>query len=56
MVALLGYLAGCVMAGIFFVQESFRRRSVQPEKIELLPFTTADFDTLISWVRHAATF
>ncbi len=52
----LGYLAGCIVAGIFFVQERFRRRSVQPVKIELLPFTAADFDTLISWVHHAPLF
>ena len=44
------------MAGIFFVQERFRRRSQQPVKIELLPFTAADFDTLISWVHHPQLF
>ena len=52
----LGYLAGCIVAGIFFVQETFRRRSIQPVKIELLPFTAADFDTLISWVHHVQLF
>jgi hypothetical protein len=54
--AFFGYLSGCVMAGIFFVQERFRRRSAQPVKIELLPFSAADFETLTSWVRHAQLF
>ena len=54
--ALFGYLAGCAMGGIFFVQESLRRRWVQPVTIELRPFTAADFDTLISWVRYPQLF
>ena len=54
--ACLGYLAGCVVAGIFFVQESHRRHSHPPMEIELLPFTAADFDTLISWVRRSQLF
>ena len=53
---LFGYLAGCVMAGIFFVQEKLGRRSVQPLKLELLPCTAADFDTLIAWVHHESLF
>ncbi len=52
----LGYLAGCLVAGVFFVQERHRRRSQQPAAIELLPFTRADFDTLISWVHHSQLF
>ena len=52
----LGYLAGCIMAGVFFVQERFRRRSRQPVKIELLPFTAADFEPLIAWVHHPQLF
>ena len=52
----LGYLAGCVMAGVFFVQERFRSRSRQPVTMELLPFTRTDFDTLISWVHHVQLF
>ena len=52
----LGYLAGCIMAGVFFVQERFRHRSEQPVEIELLPFTATDFETLISWVHHAPLF
>jgi hypothetical protein len=54
--ALFGYLAGCVMAGIFFVQEKFRRRSYQSVKVVLLPFTENDFDTLISWLRPLKLF
>ena len=54
--ALIGYLVGCVMAGIFFVAESIRRRSHPPLKIEIRPFTAADFDALIAWVRHAELF
>ena len=53
--AALGYLAGCVMASVFLVQEKLRRRAHPPVQIELLPFTAADFDTLISWVRPVAT-
>jgi hypothetical protein len=49
--AILGYLAGCIMASVFLAQEMFRRRSRAPASIELLPFTAADFDTLISWVQ-----
>ena len=48
--AALGYLAGCVMASVFLVQEKLRRRAHPPAQIELQPFTAADFDTLISWV------
>ena len=54
--AMLGYLAGCLVAGIFFVQERYRHRSTQPVEIELRPFTAADFDTLISWVRYGPLF
>ncbi len=52
----LGYLAGCIVAGVFFVQESFRRRLHLPAKIELLPFTTTDFDALIAWVHYSPLF
>ena len=51
-----GYLAGCVMAGVFFVQENFGRRSRQPLVLELVPFTAADFGTLIAWVHHPQLF
>ena len=54
--ALLGYLAGCLMASVFLMQELYHRRSRQPVSIELLPFTAADFDTLISWVQHSQLF
>ena len=54
--ALFGYLAGCVAAGVFLVQERFRRRSHAPLKIELLPFTPADFDTLIAWSDYSPLF
>ena len=54
--AMFGYLAGCVMAGVFFAQESFGRRSRPPLVIELVAFTAADFDTLIAWVRHLQLF
>jgi hypothetical protein len=52
----LGYLAGCLVAGVFLAQESYNRRSRQPLTIALLPFTATDFDTLISWLRHAQLF
>ena len=35
--AVLGYMAGCIMAGVFLVQEKLRRRSSPPVKIELRP-------------------
>ena len=54
--AALGYLAGCVMAGVFLIQEDFRRRSYKPVAIELLPLAATDFDTLISWVHHSPLF
>jgi RimJ/RimL family protein N-acetyltransferase len=54
--ALFGYLAGCIMAGVFIVQERFGRRSCQPLIIELVPVTAADFDTLIAWVHHSQLF
>ena len=50
--ALVGYLVGCIMAGVFFVQEKIRRRLCPPLKIKLLPFTVTDFDTLIGWGRQ----
>jgi hypothetical protein len=54
--AILGYLAGCLMAGVFFAQESYRRRSKPPLEIQFRPFTAADFDTLKRWVRYRPLF
>ena len=54
--AALGYLAGCAMASVFFVQEKFRQRNILPVEIQLLPLTETDFDTLIAWVRHRPLF
>ena len=54
--ALCGYVAGCVMASIFLVQERFRRRSKSPATVELLPFTAADFNTLTCWVHDQQFF
>jgi hypothetical protein len=53
---LFGYLAGCVMASVFLFQERYHRRSHRPVSIELLPFTGADFETLIAWVHYPQLF
>ncbi len=53
---LFGYLAGCVMAGVFFVQEGLHRRKRERLTFALQPFTAGDFDTLIAWVHHPQLF
>ena len=53
---LFGYLAGCIMAGVFFVQERHHRRKTQPAEISFLPLTETDFDTLCAWVRYRPFF
>jgi hypothetical protein len=52
----LGYLAGCVMAGVFLMQESFGRQRTPQVDIQLVPLTEADVDTLCTWLRHRPLF
>ena len=52
----LGYVAGCVMAGVFFVQERLGQKKAPPLEISLAPLTEADFDTLCTWLRHRPLF
>jgi RimJ/RimL family protein N-acetyltransferase len=50
--ALLGYLAGCLTAGIFLVMDRLgnaRTQAAQP-LLELQPFSESDIDTLLEWV------
>jgi hypothetical protein len=48
-----GYGAGAVMAGIFLVMDWWSRRPISAPlpDIELQPFTVADIDTLVGWIR-----
>jgi hypothetical protein len=52
----LGYVAGCIMAGVFFVQERLSQRKAPAVELSLVPLTEADFDTLCTWLRHRPLF
>jgi hypothetical protein len=55
--AIWGYLAGTLVAGVFLLLERWTGRAFQvPVEIELQPFTVADVDVLIGWLRSPILF